>query len=1243
MEENSGTRKRPRSDSLPSNASSSKRQLSGSPHSRPLDATDEIDAYMADQPNDAEPLPASSQSARRLETIEGLMRKPMEIGQTWYLVDRTWYKRWQKACKGEVDKEGPVVEEDLGPVAVAGLLDQYGNLKAGLAEGIEVEYVPEEAWNHFVSWYGRPPRSIARKTISRGHQVQLELHPPRFKVLLLTDEPVEKTDSPSHKYVTLSSRDTVKTLCQTLAKAVSPTSGYMGPYRVWAIENTNGDVDFNYTKYPHTELDPTVHKIVEASDTLIDDAYEPEYPFVVEFKGDDKWIVDVPNAQKPPVPLFNSSEGFFNKMTPKPIKAPSPGLATFGSKSTISSSSITGKSLNGNIGKAVEPGGVYHDELNPDNPLGMHGAIAEAFGALLERIWAPTTSSTSYSPREFKSQLQRFAPQFSGYQQHDSQELVAFLLDGLHEDLNRVLKKPYVEKPDWEGGGDKELMKLAKDSWDGYKRRNDSVIVDLFQGQYQSTLVCPECQKVSITFDPFMYLTLPLPIQKKWRHSIYYVPWDLSKPHVKVPIETNRDASFRDVRALLARWLSPSPSDDNPATETINPDNLLTLEIFSHRFYKNLDDTVLVSDMSDNDVIVCFELPCHAQQARSYRDRDKEQKSKDPFILPLFLSDAIADRPSRMGGGFSYHSRSNASLFGYPSIAVVSREQAKSVDQIYEAVVDRLQRWTKNAQDLWTWEIEGEERSSSDEEVVKIDLRGGETGGTTVTEMRENGDVVEMQPEGGDEEEGDIVDEKIEMIDDELEERIRPSGSASLVRVGVKKNIFTLKVQREHKEFGTSQGFGSASSKYESWERRQEAVDDGEEEFLLKEGDGLFCEWDENVKAYYFGEEKTFEHARWDEWEDFIHPEYEEAQKKAGEKRSRGISLHDCLEEFTKEEKLGEDDLWYCPRCKKHQQATKRFDLWKVPDVLVVHLKRFSNSRMLRDKIDAFVDFPIEGLDLTDKAGERPVAHRLKESGLSTEELAEVMEVDDGLDEPLLYDLFGVDEHIGGLGGGHYRAYAQNHMNDKWYHFDDSYVTAAKADEAVNANAYLLFYRRRSSKPLGGRSHELTEQAKSNPKADRSLENDAPSLPTPPLEPAYAPLPDYFSGANSADPWTSSSNTLAPLPSPTITIDPPNFEDAQNDSLLAGNDIVIDDKRTLNDYNTRYTSSYSGDGATSPVSSTGANSEPGSPPGWSDSANSPGGSSSPAGSPEPALKDVPMDDADATTPGAEEHGLGLSL
>ena len=152
---------------------------------------------------------------------------------------------------------------------------------------------------------------------------------------------------------------------------------------------------------------------------------------------------------------------------------------------------------------------VYRSELNADNPLGMGGAVASAFGSLLHRIWDESSTSSSYSPRDFKQVVGRFAPQFSGYQQHDTQELVAFLLDGLHEDLNRVLKKPYVEKPDWHGGGDGEMVKLAEESWEGYMKRNDSVIVDLFQNMYRSTLICPECNKVCPP--PALSSSLPRP------------------------------------------------------------------------------------------------------------------------------------------------------------------------------------------------------------------------------------------------------------------------------------------------------------------------------------------------------------------------------------------------------------------------------------------------------------------------------------------------------------------------------------------------------------------------------------------------------------------------------------------------------------------------------------------------------------------------------------------------------------
>ena len=71
------------------------------------------------------------------------------------------------------------------------------------------------------------------------------------------------------------------------------------------------------------------------------------------------------------------------------------------------------------------------------------------------------------------------------------------------------------------------------------------------------------------------------------------------------------------------------------------------------------------------------------------------------------------------------------------------------------------------------------------------------------------------------------------------------------------------------------------------------------------------------------------------------------------------INLIECLKLYTSQEKLGADDAWYCPNCQKHQQATKKFDLWSLPEMLVIHLKRFSYNRYWRDKIDTVIEFPI--------------------------------------------------------------------------------------------------------------------------------------------------------------------------------------------------------------------------------------------------------------------------------------------
>lgn len=424
--------------------------------------------------------------------------------------------------------------------------------------------------------------------------------------------------------------------------------------------------------------------------------------------------------------------------------------------------------------------------------------------------------------------------------------------------------------------------------------------------------------------------------------------------------------------------------------------------------------------MNDTDVIICFELPCHAQQSRTYK-----KQPDDPFIVPVYLSDHVQPR---------YTYRAGPSLFGYPFIVVIDHKQATDLDSIYDAVVAQLERWTENARDLYSWEA----GDHSDNAPIQITNGANFPMDAPTAEIKENGDVIiidDVLPE-----EGDIVDEKSMVVLDAETDMSVDTIDIIPRKIGTKKNLFQLRLQINHKEYGTVNGYGASAQRYERWADRQNDAD--MHPVLLRQGDAFFCEFDENMKAYYFGDEPK--HVRWVPWEQFIHPDYTEAKKASAEKRNKGMSLDDCLTEFTKEEQLGEDDLWYCPQCKKHQQATKKFDLWKAPDVLVVHLKRFSNSRILRDKIDTMVDFPIEGLDISDMVGERQVAKKLLATGIDVEEMGL-----NNLEEPLVYDLFGVDEHLGGLGGGHYRAYASNHITNQWYHFDDSYVTKARATDAV--------------------------------------------------------------------------------------------------------------------------------------------------------------------------------------------------
>jgi ubiquitin carboxyl-terminal hydrolase 8 len=154
--------------------------------------------------------------------------------------------------------------------------------------------------------------------------------------------------------------------------------------------------------------------------------------------------------------------------------------------------------------------GDYSHDLNRKNPLGSGGRVATAYASLLKEIWSGKYSALA--PRMLKQTVAAFAPQFNNSYQHDSQEFCQFLMDGLHEDTNRVKSKPYVE--DLEGFG-MEDGKVAVETWRKHLLRHDSVIVDRCQGMHRSHLVCPTCGRESVKFDVFSTLSLPLSQDKE--------------------------------------------------------------------------------------------------------------------------------------------------------------------------------------------------------------------------------------------------------------------------------------------------------------------------------------------------------------------------------------------------------------------------------------------------------------------------------------------------------------------------------------------------------------------------------------------------------------------------------------------------------------------------------------------------------------------------------------------------------
>lgn len=180
-------------------------------------------------------------------------------------------------------------------------------------------------------------------------------------------------------------------------------------------------------------------------------------------------------------------------------------------------------------------------------------------------------------------------------------------------------------------------------------------------------------------------------------------------------------------------------------------------------------------------------------------------------------------------------------------------------------------------------------------------------------------------------------------------------------------------------------------------------------------------------------------------------------------------SVTDCLKLFCEEERLHGTNQWYCSKCKRYVDATKKLDLWTLPPILIISLKRFDcNSDGKRKKLSQEINIPIESWSLSNfvKYSQTP---------------------------SLDYDLYAIIHHYGDENQGHYTADACN-RKEEWHTFNDSRsasiqdeILSEKVNGLNSSSAYILFYNRAkeidddNSNPLLKKSSSVLRQSLNRP------------------------------------------------------------------------------------------------------------------------------------------------------------------
>ncbi|GFR09430.1 ubiquitin carboxyl-terminal hydrolase 32 [Trichonephila clavata] len=856
-----------------------------------------------------------------------------------------------------IDNSSLIVPNTLKVIFLTG---EGGRLRRNppLILGKDFELVPEAVWRALSQWYGGSPPLPRQVILSRNGVPELELYLITLK--LYRHQP-----------------NAGRPVANPWAGAVGNVSGsYSGGPSMYV--NNLPPVNKRYLAYlasfsnlatlrqifeficmrlrlrlEETRLwlykdDSNLTLLEEENCTLLQLGFEDNEQILIEVRNKDQtW----------PEEMTNVMNAKFDQKSQGPTEKGATGLNNLGNTcfmnaalQCVSNTRALTAYFNSN----------YHlYELNRTNQHGMKGHIAKRYGDLVQDLWSGT--SRTVAPLKLRLTIGKYAPRFNGFQQHDSQELLAFLIDGLHEDLNRVHEKPYTGLKDSDGRPDEEV---ASEAWENHVRRERSIIVDLFHGQLQSTVRCKVCGHTSVRFDPFNYLSLPLPMESCIHLEIVVIRLDGSKP-VKYGLQLNHDDKYITLKQQLGKLCN------------INPQQLLVAEVSDATFKSIPGDEHRIRIVAGNSF---FAYELYIPQEIILEDDNRQPRETHTLtqIQRMPLSDS-----------------SSPKVFTSPStkkvpVVAVNGDVPKPTED--REAGDAPGKMIFSLGDSDSDSIGSQLNSPPAQQPLGPWILGGAPSysSSMTSSIVSNSSTSELSSEFY--QKNFVIAYHRKMIRQDVyflsSQKCRPT-------------LFGLPLILPCHEMTTNQDLYQAvwiqvARLVSPLPPSETAVsnhaldcDDSlgyEYPFTLKavQRNGYLCAhcpWYRFCRGckieccdadFNFGSaviaidwDPTALHLRYQTSleRDFADHESVNTTRRL---QTEPINLHDCLEAFTNEEQLGEAEKYYCSKCKEHQLASKKLNIWRLPPILIVHLKRFQllNGRWV--KSHKIVKFPFENFDPTD-------------------------------------------------------------------------------------------------------------------------------------------------------------------------------------------------------------------------------------------------------------------------------------